>query len=340
MRVFWCTFYFWFASSLLVLFSVAPPKMGWSSSAPVFSAPPIYKPQHKHKHLPPAPPPMLQFPKSNLDRWNMQRQWSSAVCKSNKLRVRCREVKVEESTSVHDDEACELVNGTELTIGDNADGIRAYLFTAVKNNNATGILLLSDIFGFEDSATRDFAYRVACTGYNVLVPDLFNGDPWTKDRPNSLLQQWITKHQPERIAKTIFASANWMVNELAAVGISRKVGIIGFCYGGGRVIDILAQDQGDYFGCGVSFYGTRIDSSVASHIKVPLLLITGDDDGLCPVSVLEDITKRNKQSKMVVFQGRGHSFAHRPQTPEEDKDAEEAFTMMRNWLYNNLLAKT
>ncbi|KAL0365793.1 UNVERIFIED_CONTAM: Carboxymethylenebutenolidase [Sesamum radiatum] len=281
--------------------------------------------------------------KSNLDGWNMQRQWASAVsvCKSNKLRVCCRQVKVEEErTNVRDDEACELVNGTELTIGDNADSIRAYLFTAVKNNNATGILLLSDIFGFEDSATRDFAYRVACTGYNVLVPDLFNGDPWTKDRPNTLLQQWISKHHPERISKTIFASANWMVNELAAVGISRKIGIIGFCYGGGRVIDILAQDQGEYFGSGVSFYGTRIDSSVASNIKVPLLLIAGDDDALCPISVLEDITKRNNQSKMVVFQGRGHSFAHRPQTPEEDEEAEEAFMIMRNWLYNDLLAKS
>ncbi|KAL0391652.1 UNVERIFIED_CONTAM: hypothetical protein Sradi_2388000 [Sesamum radiatum] len=248
--------------------------------------------------------------KSNLERWNMQRQWSSAVCKSNKLRVCCREVKVEESTSVRDDEACELVNGTEVSIG---DGIRAYLFTAVKNNNATGILLLSDIFGFEDSATRDFAYRVACTGYNVLVPDLFNGDPWTKDRPNALLQQWITKHQSESIAKTICIS---------------------------KLDDILAQDEGNYFGSGVSFYGTRIDSSVATNINVPLLLITGDNDALCNISLFEDITKRNKQSKMVVFPGRGHSFAHRPQTPEEDEDAEEAFMIMRNWLYNDLLTNT
>lgn len=86
----------------------------------------------------------------------------SAVCKSNKFRVCCSQLKVEDSIN---DEACELVNGTELTIGDEADGIQAYLFKAVKNNNATGILLLSDIFGFEDSSTRDFAYRIACNGY-------------------------------------------------------------------------------------------------------------------------------------------------------------------------------
>lgn len=53
----------------------------------------------------------------------------------------------------------------ELSIGEGVDSISAYLLTAVKNNNETGILLLSDIFGFEDSSTRDFAYRVACNGY-------------------------------------------------------------------------------------------------------------------------------------------------------------------------------
>lgn len=64
-----------------------------------------------------------------------------------------------------EDEACELVNGIELSIGEGDDSIQAYLFKAVKNNNQTGLLLLSDIFGFEDPATRDFAYRIACNGY-------------------------------------------------------------------------------------------------------------------------------------------------------------------------------
>ena len=67
--------------------------------------------------------------------------------------------------TVDDDEACELVSGSDLVIGEGDDSVRAYLFRAVKNNNGTGILLLSDVFGFEDSATRDFAYRVACNGY-------------------------------------------------------------------------------------------------------------------------------------------------------------------------------
>ncbi|PIN12506.1 putative hydrolase related to dienelactone hydrolase [Handroanthus impetiginosus] len=305
--------------------------------APVFSAPPIYKQQQQQIHLqPPSKAPRLLLPKGNVVTRNRPMQ-SFAVGKSNRFRACCSQVKVEDSIN---DEACELVSGSELTIGDEAEGIRACLFQAVKNNNGTGILLLSDIFGFEDSSTRDFAYRVACNGYNVLVPDLFDGNSWTNDRPNALLEQWITKHNPERISETIFASAKWMINEFATVGISKKLGIIGFCHGGGRVLDILAQDKDVLFGSAVSFYGTRINPSTASNIKVPLLLITGENDALCPISILEDITQRNKELKMVVFRGRGHGFAHRPQTPEEDADAEDAFMIMRNWLHDGLLVRS
>lgn len=77
----------------------------------------------------------------------------------------CSQVELEDDV---DDEACELVSGVELVIGEGEDIFRAYLLKAVKNNNGTGVLLLSDVLGFEDSATRDFAYRVACHGYKYI----------------------------------------------------------------------------------------------------------------------------------------------------------------------------
>lgn len=83
--------------------------------------------------------------------------------------VCCSQLKVEDD--IDNAEACELVNGAEVEIGgDDNDTIHASLFQAVKNNNGIGILLLSDIFGFEDSYTRDFAYRVACNGYKYVHP--------------------------------------------------------------------------------------------------------------------------------------------------------------------------
>ncbi|OVA10931.1 Dienelactone hydrolase [Macleaya cordata] len=260
---------------------------------------------------------------------------SSNLTKKTTCKVSCSQVKLEQDL---DDEACELVRGVELNLGDGTDSIQAYLFKAVKNNNGTGVLLLSDIYGFEDSSTRDFAYRVACNGYNVLVPDLFRGNPWTKHRSKSEFEDWIARQSPERIAKDINTSAQWMVNEFIAAKISKKLGIIGFCFGGGKLLETLAQDQGAYFGIGACFYGTRMNPSLASNVKVPILFVSGDNDPLCPVDILQDLEKQiGRGSKVVVFEGRGHGFAHRPESAEEDGDAEVAFSIMRNWLHDELV---
>lgn len=172
---------------------------------------------------------------------------------------------------------------------------------------------------------------------SVLVPDLFRGDPWRENRPRSELERWISSHYPERMQKDITTSKNWMVDEFLAAGISKKLGIIGFCIGGGRVIEVLAEDRAAHFGVGVSFYGTRIDPSLGPAVKVPVLLISGDKDPLCQVSLLEELHQGIEGSRMAIFEGRGHGFAHQPRSPEEDKDAEQAFLVMRNWLHDGLL---
>ncbi|XP_038890567.1 hydrolase tropI [Benincasa hispida] len=230
-----------------------------------------------------------------------------------------------------DDAACELVNGMELSIGEQPHhSIPAYLFKAVKNNNGTAILLLSDLFAFQHSSIRDFAYRLACNGFNVLLPDLIHGDSWKKQS---------TKRDMQRIAEDIGTVTKWLVDEFSAAGLSRKLGIMGFGYGGGQVIEVLARDEGACFCIGASLYGTEVDPSLATKVKVPVLLISGDNDPLCPVSVMKDLEKRmGEGSKLVIFGGRGHDFVHNPRSPEEDEDAEQAFLMIRNWLHHGLVA--
>ncbi|KAF2930903.1 uncharacterized protein [Oryza sativa Japonica Group] len=248
-----------------------------------------------------------------------------------------------EVASVDDDEACELVSGADLVIGgdvDEGDGVRAYLLKAVKNNNGTGVLLLSDVFGFEDSATRDFAYRVACHGYNVLVPDLFRGSPWKKAEKDGF-DAWLAGHAPERVSGDIDACTNWLVDEFTAAGVSRKLGIIGFCYGGGRLVETLARDGGGgggAYSAGVCFYGSRMDASLAPRLAAPVLFVCGDGDPLCGVETVRALEARARGARAAVYAGRGHGFAHRPQSLEDDGDAEDAFALMRGWLHDHLLA--
>jgi len=153
-----------------------------------------------------------------------------------------------------------------------------------------------------------------------------------------VFEQWIGRQKPERIAEDISRWTKWLVDEFMAAGISKKLGIIGFCFGGGQVLKVLAKDHGSCFGAGISFYGTRMDPLAASDIKAPVLFILGDNDPLCVISEIENIqNKIGEHSKVVVFPGRGHGFAHRPGSPEEDVDAEQAYVIMRDWLYDHLL---
>ncbi|KAH9317766.1 hypothetical protein KI387_019535, partial [Taxus chinensis] len=128
-----------------------------------------------------------------------------------------------ESKEESDEEVCELVSGRELVLGEDGDSFDAYLLKAVKNNNGAAVLLLSDVFGFEDSGTRDFAYRLSCNGYNVLLPDLYRGEPWNKDRPQSEFEEWRRKHLPERVESDIEISAKWLLDEFSAIGITDKL---------------------------------------------------------------------------------------------------------------------
>ncbi|KAE8733460.1 hypothetical protein F3Y22_tig00001120pilonHSYRG00008 [Hibiscus syriacus] len=243
---------------------------------------------------------------STFRKCSLNRQVS--IRKNRAERVRCSAVEVE-------DEACELVNGVELSIGEGDDNIQAYLFKPVKNNNGAGVLLLSDIFGFQDSATRDFAYQVACHGYNVLVPDLFRGDPWANSRPKTMFEQWLANQDPRRVANDIATSTKWMVDEFTAAVISKK---------------LVSSDS--------VLEAAKMDPTAASKIKVPVLFISGDDDPLCPVSVLSEFEKIiGEGSRVVIFKGRGHAFSHQPGSLEEDEDAEQAFTLTRNWLHDALV---
>ncbi|WVZ98664.1 hypothetical protein U9M48_044072 [Paspalum notatum var. saurae] len=237
-------------------------------------------------------------------------------------------------------EACELVSGSDLVVGEGDDSVSAYLFKAVKNNNGTGILLLSDIYGFEDSATRDFAYRVACNGYNVLVPDLFRGNPWKPSLPlgGDEIQQWLAGQAPDRVSGDIDACTRWLLDEFTAAGVSKKLGVVGFCYGGGRLVEALARDSGACFSAGVCFYGVPMDASLGDRVAAPVLFVCGDGDPYCAVDTVRELERRARGARALVYAGRGHGFAHRPQSVEDDADAEDAFNAMRAWLHDHLLA--
>lgn len=263
-----------------------------------------------------------------------------AVCPAQSERAVAAAPSPESDDPADDAEECELVLGREVKLGVGADSFGAHFAEAVKNRNGSGVLLLTDVLGYEDQDTRDFAYRLSCFGYSVLVPDLFRGQPWSDSRPKSEFDAWRATQRPERVAGDIASARAFLRDAVSGYGAGpgeSRLALLGFCYGGGRLLETLAADGGREFSTAVFFYGTKFDPSIADSIQVPVLFITGDQDPLSPVDTVEQLKAKVPGSAIRVYAGRGHAFGHHPASMDDDDAAEDAFGEMRKWLHDHLL---
>eukprot|EP00892_Ulva_mutabilis_P003680 jgi/Ulvmu1/1684/UM115_0013.1 len=106
-----------------------------------------------------------------------------------------------------------------------------------------GILMLSDIFGCDTMDNLHMCQRLAndlqCL---VYMPDLFRGEPWPEETPVTAaeFEDWrfnIGDTWPTDVAAAVAAC-------MAIAGVPR-VGLLGFCFGGGRVVDALGHSRTD-----------------------------------------------------------------------------------------------
>lgn len=188
----------------------------------------------------------------------------------------------------------------------------------------------------------------------MLVADLYRGVPWASSRPKEEYEAWREEHAgpPSRVAQDIATAAKFLSSHLVQLsqlsgadpeaGVQPRMAVLGFCFGGGRVLEELARDgeRGVHrqFATGVSFYGTRMDpKAVAGKVKVPVFFVTGDEDPLCSVEEVRGLAAGIPGSEVQVYAGRGHAFVHRPNSMDEDEDAEKAFQAARHWLHTHLL---
>ncbi|MCB9947240.1 MAG: dienelactone hydrolase family protein [Rhodospirillaceae bacterium] len=115
---------------------------------------------------------------------------------------------------------------------------------------------------------RDVARRLALGGYLAVAPDMLSadGDPTPADE--DVARERIGALDP----------AQTLENALAVVAYARggrrdasgRVGVVGFCWGGGLVNQLAVHDPA--LDAAVSFYGRQPSPEDAATIQVPLML--------------------------------------------------------------------
>lgn len=197
--------------------------------------------------------------------------------------------------------------------------VRGYL---VKPANVTGkvpaVVVVHENRGL-NPYIEDVARRVAKAGYIALAPDGLSsvGGYPGNDEEGKVLQQ---KVDPTKLMNDFFAAVEFMKQHPDASG---KVGITGFCYGGG--VSNTAAVAYPELDCAVPFYGRQPAAADVPKIKAPLLLHYAEldkniNEGWPAYEAA--LQANNKVYKAWIYPDVNHGF-HNDSTPRYDEAAAE-----------------
>ncbi|WIO45605.1 YghX family hydrolase [Klebsiella electrica] len=197
--------------------------------------------------------------------------------------------------------------------------VRGYLVVPTKSSVKPASVIVAHENRGLNPYIEDVARRVAKAGYIALAPDGLSsvgGYPGNDDEGRELQQ----KVDPQKLMNDFFAAVAFMEKHPQASG---KVGITGFCYGGG-VCNAAAVAIPE-LACAVPFYGRQPPIAEVGKIHAPLLLHYAELDK--PITdgwpAYEQALKaQHKVFEAYIYPQVNHGF-HNDSTPRYDRAAAE-----------------
>lgn len=181
------------------------------------------------------------------------------------------------------------------------------------------VIVIHENRGLNDHI-RDVARRVALAGFSAIAPDFLapvGGTPADEDEARTMIGKLD-------LAATV-ADGRALIDWLSSpAGGSRKVGAVGFCWGGGMV-NRLAVAAGPALSAGVSFYGPAPDPSQAAKVEAAMLIHLAELDERVNATGLpwiEALKAAGKDVTGIVHPGVHHAFHN--DTSAERYDARAA----------------
>ena len=180
------------------------------------------------------------------------------------------------------------------------------------------VLVIHENRGLNDHV-RDVARRLAVAGYSAVAPDwlsLAGGTPADEDQARALIGAL-------NMADTV-ADGAAMIRWLASpAGGSRRVGIVGFCWGG-ALVNRLAVASGDALKAAVSFYGPAPAPTEAARVDAPLLIHLAERDERVNATALPWVAalrRAGKEVRAINYHGVDHAFHNDTSAARYDRDA-------------------
>lgn len=194
--------------------------------------------------------------------------------------------------------------------------MRAYFVRPNGMDAAPGVVVVHENRGL-NPYIQDVARRLAKAGFMAMAPDGLTpkGGYPGNDEDGKALQQQV---DPEKLMNDFFAAVEFLMDHEA---VSGKVGITGFCYGGG-VANAAAVAYPE-LGAAVPFYGRQPEAADVPKIKAPVLLHYGGLDTRVNAgwpAYEKALKAAGITYEAYIYEGANHGF-HNDSTPRYDREA-------------------
>jgi len=193
------------------------------------------------------------------------------------------------------------------------DTITAYLAYPERADRAPAVVVIHEIFGMSDFI-RQTTEQLARDGFVAIAPDLLSRRGGTPSSPDDA-RKLIAGLAPDTVTRDLDATATY-VKRLKAVR-SDRVGVIGFCWGGGQSFRYATNNPS--LRAFVVCYGPGPDALSIARIRAAGLGVYAEQDarinaGLGDVDAA--VRTYHKRYRYTVYPGVGHGFLRSRDKPE------------------------
>ncbi|KAJ0235734.1 DLH domain-containing protein [Hirschfeldia incana] len=207
-------------------------------------------------------------------------------------------------------------------------GLDAYL--SGSPDSKLCVILISDVFGYEAPNLRALADKVAASGFYVVVPDYFYGDPFDSSNQERPISLWLKDHGVDKG----FEDTKPVIEALKSKGVT-AIGAAGMCWGAKVVVELSKQELVQ---AAVLLHPSFVTVDDIKGGKVPIAILGAEIDQLSPPSLLKQFeeilaSKPEVNSYVKIHPKVAHGWTVRYKTDDAEavKAAEEAHKEMLDW---------
>ena len=201
--------------------------------------------------------------------------------------------------------------------GGNSGQMRGYLVQPAGKGPFPAVLVIHENRGL-NPYIEDVARRAAVDGFLALAPDgLFPAGGYPGNDDDGRMLQ--TKLDQPKLRTDMLNSATFLKAHALSNG---KLGVTGFCWGGGTT-NWLATQLGDALQAGVPYYGAAAETAAVPKMRAPLLVhYAENDDGINRLKAGFEEAKKSAGVRFEshVYPGTQHGF-HNNSTPRYNEAA-------------------